>query len=208
MDDRFETGPARLTRAAPEAGASVIGHGRWNSTETRVRNAPTSVLLLAVPAITAKAAEHDWLGEPTGPHLRINGIDGYRRNFEHGSVYWTRRTGAHELHGEIAEAWRRNGGERSRLGFPTTDTRATDDGRGRYSHFEGGSVYWTPEHGAAMVCGMVRDAWAVLGWERSRLGFPVQDVVDEGGVRRGLFEHGSITWSPATGPLVAYDGGR
>ena len=51
---------------------------------------------------------------------------------------------------------------------------------------------------------MVRDIWALLGWERSALGVPVSDVVvDATGVLRGCFEHGAIAWSPAGGPDIS-----
>jgi uncharacterized protein with LGFP repeats len=52
---------------------------------------------------------------------------------------------------------------------------------------------------------MVRDIWALLGWERSALGLPVADVrVDrETGVSSGCFEHGTIAWSPAGGPEIS-----
>jgi len=51
---------------------------------------------------------------------------------------------------------------------------------------------------------MVRDIWALLGWERSALGVPVSDVVvDATGVLRGCFEHGTIAWSPARGPEIS-----
>ena len=64
---------------------------------------------------------------------------------------------------------------------------------------------WTARHGAAIVHGMVRDIWALLGWEHSALGVPVADVIVEqvtGGLR-GCFGHGSIAWSAAGGPEVS-----
>ena len=183
----------------------------WSDFRAVVSFDPADLLLLAVPAINAKRAERPWLGEPLGPHTRIGTADAYRREFEHGTVYWCERTGAHEVHGAIAERWREAGGESSWLGFPTTDEQALagarpgDDPRpGGFAHFEGGSIYRTPRHGAAIVRGMVRDIWALLGWERSPLGVPVADVVfdRETGVLSGCFEHGSIAWSPAGGPVV------
>lgn len=188
----------------------------WSDFRAAVRYDPANRLLVAVPAISAKRAEHPWLGEPTGLHTRIGTADAYHREFANGTVYWSERTGAHEVHGAIAERWRAEGGETSFLGFPTTDEQpfqgeVTGRGAGaaaarpgRFGHFEGGSIYWTPLHGAAIVHGMVRDIWALLGWENSALGVPVEDlVVDESGVHRGVFEHGSIEWSPATGPIVS-----
>ena len=47
-------------------------------------------------------------------------------------------------------------------------------GGGGIAHFEGGTIAWTARHGAAIVHGMVRDIWALLGWEQSALGVPVR----------------------------------
>ena len=52
------------------------------------------------------------------------------------------------------------GWERSFLGYPLTDETATPDGVGRYNHFQGGSIYWTPATGAHEVHGAIRGQWA------------------------------------------------
>lgn len=200
---------------------------QWADFRAAVRFDPTSRLLVAVPAISAKRAEHPWLGEARAPHTRIGVGEVVRREYEHGAVYWSDRTGAHEVHGEIAEAWRLAGAESSFLGLPVTDelpfgaspgadtgwptgasthastcaSAPTGDG---YAHFEGGSIYRTARHGTAIVHGMVRDIWALLGWERSALGAPVADVVVDSSTATmsGCFERGIIEWSPQRGPVV------
>ena len=224
MDDRSDrmTQPRGLGQAR-EAQAGLLPKRldravSWSDFRTAVRYDPANRMLLAVPAISAKRAEHPWLGEAVTVHTRLGDAEVYRREYEHGAVYWSERTGAHEVHGEIAARWRAVGAERSFLGLPTTDAQrlatgpdaAADDaapagGSGGFAHFQGGSIYWTPRHGAAIVHGMVRDIWALLGWEQSALGVPVADVVVDhvtGGLR-GCFEHGSIAWSPAGGPEVS-----
>jgi LGFP repeat len=186
----------------------------WTDFRTAVRYDPASRVLIAVPAISAKHAEHPLLGEAVTPHLRVGVAEVYRREYEHGAVYWSERTGAHEVHGEIAARWHALGGVGSLLGLPATDERRIDGpadgtgigtGIGGYAHFEGGSIYWTARHGAAVVHGMVRDIWALLGWERSALGLPVADVRHdpETGVFSGCFENGTIAWSPAGGPEIS-----
>lgn len=67
------------------------------------------------------------------------------------------------------------GGGSGPLGLPLTDETVAPDGRGRYNHFEHGSIYWTDRTGPMMVRGTVRDRWAASGWERGPLGYPVQD---------------------------------
>lgn len=176
----------------------------WSDFRTAVRFDPSSRLLLAVPAISEKRAQHAWLGEARTPHTRVGDAEVYRREYEQGTVYWSERTGAHEVHGEIGARWQELGGESSFLGLPTTDEQPLVGAHGGYAHFEGGSIYWTARHGAAVVHGMVRDIWALLGWEHSTLGLPVADVRYEPGTGEfsGCFEHGSIAWSPAGGPEV------
>lgn len=188
----------------------------WSDFRATVQNDPANRLLLAVPAISAKRAEHPWLGEAVTLHAQVGEADVYCRDYEHGSVFWSERTGAHEVHGEIAARWRAAGGESGFLGLPTTDElRLAGDVEGAidaagavsagFAHFEGGSIYWSARHGAAIVHGMVRDIWALLGWERSALGMPVGDVQydRETGVLSGCFEHGTIAWSPAGGHEIS-----
>jgi hypothetical protein len=63
------------------------------------------------------------------------------------SIYWTSRTGAHVVMGDIRDLWLKLGGPRN-LGYPTSDERITPDGLGRISHFEHGDITWTPKLGA------------------------------------------------------------
>ncbi|HYR10913.1 MAG TPA: hypothetical protein VEQ60_24245 [Longimicrobium sp.] len=79
------------------------------------------------------------------------------------------------MHGEIRAKYEALGGAAGPLGLPVTDEKIAPDQEGRYSHFEHGSIYWTPRTGPMMVRGTVRDRWAASGWERGPLGYPVQD---------------------------------
>ncbi|AMY08667.1 LGFP repeat [Luteitalea pratensis] len=126
------------------------------------------------------------------------------RDFERGTIYWTATTGAHEVHGDIRLKWARLGGGRSFLGYPLTDETGTPNRRGRFNHFEHGSIYWTPTTGAHEVHGAIRDKWASLGWERSRLGFPTSDekAVPNSRGRISEFEGGVIVWTPEGGAQV------
>ena len=142
-----------------------------------------------------------FLGQPRGPEKNTPDGRGHYRHFEGGSIYATLETDAHEVHGAIRNKWKELGWERSFLGYPTTDEKKTPDGRGRYNHFEGGSIYWTPETDAHEVHGAIRNKWAELGWERSFLGYPTADErkTPDGRGRYNHFEDGSIYWTPETG---------
>jgi hypothetical protein len=132
-----------------------------------------------------------------------DGIGRYR-HFQGGSIYWTPGTGAHEVHGAIRGKWSSMGWERSFLGYPLTDESTTPDGVGRYNHFQGGSIYWTPGTGAHEVHGAIRGKWSSMGWERSFLGYPLTDelATEDALGRYSEFQHGSIYWSPGTGALA------
>ena len=103
------------------------------------------------------------------------------------------------MHGAIMPKWIRLGGSRGFLGYPLTDEMITPDKHGRYVHFQGGSIYWTPETGAHEVHGAIRDKWANLAWERGALRYPVSDEFQDGIYRRSNFQHGFIRWTKEHG---------
>lgn len=143
--------------------------------------------------------ENSFLGFPTSNELRLAG--GAVNTFEGGAMYFS-VAGAHEVHGAILDAYADLGYERGRLGYPVSDERPTPDGVGRYSVFERGWIYWSPDTGANEIEGRIFDKWASIGWENSSLGYPVTDEYDAQPGRANDFEYGSITWRPETGALV------
>ncbi|WP_330180193.1 polysaccharide deacetylase family protein [Nocardia sp. NBC_01503] len=118
--------------------------------------------------------------------------------FDGGRVYWRNDIGAFEVHGAIAGTYIGLGSVTSFLGYPRTDETGTPDGIGRYNHFQGGSIYWSPASGSHTVYGAIRDRWSTLGWERGFLGYPVSDEVGVTGGRASQFQGGNIYWSAAT----------
>jgi len=84
--------------------------------------------------------------------------------------------GAFEVHGAIRDKYLALGAEASILGYPRTDETGTPDGVGRFNHFQGGSIYWTPGTSAHEVHGLIRGLWSSLGWETNpQLGYPISD---------------------------------
>src|SRR5206468_6618054 len=91
------------------------------------------------------------------------------------NLYWSSTTGVHELHEAIRDAFVTKNGL-AFIGLPTTDQTVTPDGIGRCNHFQySGAIYWKASAGAHIVMGDIRPRWASLGWERSRLGYPISD---------------------------------
>ncbi|WP_039424644.1 LGFP repeat-containing protein, partial [Porphyromonas gulae] len=78
--------------------------------------------------------ENGFLGAPVCAESNCPDNVGRYRHCQKGSIYWHPDTGAHEMHGDIYAKYAKLGWERSILGYPTTDERATPDGAGRYNH--------------------------------------------------------------------------
>ena len=154
-------------------------------------------------------AELGWewsrLGYPVTSPARSADQVGYYQHFEGAdgsSIFWTPRTGAHEIWGAIRQRWIELGWEWSPLGYPVTSPARSADGVGLYQHFEGSggaSIFWTPGTGAHEVWGPIRQRWAELGWEWSALGYPTRGVRPVEGGSRADFQGGSITLDAATG---------
>lgn len=67
------------------------------------------------------------------------------------SIYWSARTGAHVVSGEIRAFWLKQGGPKGSLGFPISDEVPSPDGSGRESRFEHGEVTWHFDKGPVLV---------------------------------------------------------
>jgi len=155
-------------------------------------------------AIDDKARQIPWIGPPVDEGAGSEEMDlgdgrGRARDFQNASIYWTPQTGAFEIHGDIRIHYGQVGGHRGFLHYPLTDETGTPDGVGRFNHFEGGSIYWTPATGAKEVHGMIRDLWQGMGWERSWLGYPTSDERDMPGGRVSFFQGGRVEWTPDGG---------
>jgi uncharacterized protein with LGFP repeats len=144
------------------------------------------------------------LGMPTTDYLPTPDGIGCMMHFEGGSIYSSPPSGTHEVHGAIRDKWASLGWEQSFLGYPISDEAPTPDSIGRYSHFQYGSIYWTPTTGAHEVHGRIRDKWASLGWEKSSLGYPTSDEQDtpNGTKRFSRFQHGAIVMDKTTGTVA------
>lgn len=105
----------------------------------------------------------------------------------------------HWVRGAIPEKYNAIGGTASALGCPITEELTTPNGRGKYTHFQGGSIYWTSTTGAHPVWGQIRTKWGALGWETGTLRFPTSDETQdttEHGVKQTFSRAGTkITWS-------------
>ncbi|MCQ9353502.1 hypothetical protein NQ015_10825 [Corynebacterium sp. 153RC1] len=143
-------------------------------------------------------------GDATTPES-VSALNGRFQVFvRDSSIYWHPNVDggtAHQVGGRIRDKWADLGWENAALGYPVTDELTTPDGIGRFNHFQGGSIYWSPETDAHQIWGEIRDKWAAQGWETGPLGYPVTDelTTPDGNGWFNHFENGSIYYSPASG---------
>jgi uncharacterized protein with LGFP repeats len=136
-----------------------------------------------------------FLGFPVTDEVPLPG--GAVTHFERGSIYWSPAAGAHWVRGLIRDEWASLGAQTGVLGYPTTDEVGL--GGGAVTHFQNGSIYFSPASGSHAVVGAIRDKWASLGWQGGRLGYPTTGELPLAGGAVSHFQGGSIYFSPATG---------
>lgn len=143
-----------------------------------------------------------FLGYPETDVVDVGDGRGRVTRFEGGYIYYTSSTGAHEVHGALWDRYHANGGPTGYLRYPHSDVRAISDGRGKFSEFERGRIYWMPGGGAFEVHGAVLDKLFEEGDVTGHLGYPTSELRPAGTVRRQTFEHGRLTYHPATGTVT------
>jgi hypothetical protein len=82
-----------------------------------------------------------------------------------------------KVYGVIGTRYAQLGGANGFLKCPLNDETGTPDGKGRFNHFQGGSLYWHPTNpgpGAFEIHGDLKAKWAKLGWE-VKTGYPITD---------------------------------
>src|SRR5699024_11017958 len=115
----------------------------------------------ATGAIGGLADGVDWLGDCVTAEYDVPG--GRAQDFTSGRVFWSEATGAKIVAGAIGGEYQQAGGPGGALGMPTTNEAATPNTPGRFNHFQNGSIYWSPQTGAHMVTGPIRDTWSDMG---------------------------------------------
>jgi hypothetical protein len=116
-------------------------------------------------------------------------------------VYGLRSSAAPAPCYNIAGKYQNYAGADGNLGASTSAESGAPDGVGRFQHFQGGSIYFTPSTCAHEVEGSIHAEWSAIGWEKSPLGYPVTDetTTPDGIGRYNHFQSGSVYWTPYTG---------
>lgn len=159
-----------------------------------------------------------WVGLPLSSILRAPGMPANGQNgsgtlwrFQNCDIYWSKPTGAAEVHGLIRARYNTIGASGGRLGFPTTDETSVRGPTGlfnlntaeigRFNRFENGAIYWSGETGAWDV-----DQWMLTSWltndggPAGELGFPISEPRQSSG-RNTWYQNfkGGVIVRPATG---------
>ncbi|WIM86715.1 esterase [Candidatus Mycobacterium wuenschmannii] len=96
------------------------------------------------------------------------------------------------LQGQILQKYLDAGGSTSSLGSPISNEKPAP-GNGRFTLFEAGAIYWTPQTGAHVVAGNIRNTWEFdHGGPAGPLGYPTSDAHSAPGGPQQRFQHGTI----------------
>ena len=139
-----------------------------------------------------------YIGLPTRTFSTITG--GRYQLFQRGRMYYKNRSRkSHEVHGSILKKYLDTGGT-GKWGFPISDELDVKKGasvKGKVSHFEKCSFYWSPSTGAWEVHGDIRRKYDEEGGPTGGLGFPTSNesnIPGESGCKYNTFKNGCITW--------------
>ena len=140
------------------------------------------------------------LGLPTSSEKKTPDGVGRYTTFEHGTIYWSPKTGAHAVSGKILDLWSENGSDLGDLGYPTSDAVRNPNKEGVAQGFQNGTVFQAADGDPRIVEGAILDKYKDLGYENSDLGYPTSDEISlsNGGGALSRFENGGIYWSPNT----------
>lgn len=99
------------------------------------------------------------------------------------------------VQGEILSKYRSVGGPDGPLGLPIGDEQPAANG-GRCTIFQNGAIYWSPQTGAHIVRGPIRQVWEHENdGAGGPLGYPTTDEQTIPGGWRSEFQHGVITYT-------------
>jgi hypothetical protein len=135
-----------------------------------------------------------FLGKVVEAERALSDGRGRRARYEHGNIYWTSTTGAHEVHGALLTEYGNQGGSAGILRYPTSDTLTVTGGTTKYSNFEGGRIYYRGSVGTFAEPQPFFAKHEKLGGVHGLLGFPSGDPRNsaDGRSRYQNFERGRI----------------
>ncbi|WET80718.1 PQQ-dependent sugar dehydrogenase [Amycolatopsis sp. QT-25] len=213
--NRLVTVGSPLKISAPYTALDGAGFHRWadsfNTDTQREIRMPRGELTLRADYLSPsekryseEAALRATLGAAVG--REVIETPGRWQAYANGRLYWTGQTGVTAVYGRIHDKYTALGAH-AFLGAPSADEFPGKAGNGRFSHFAGGpatgaaTIYWTPDPGAVVIYGPLRDKWIETGAEAGVLGHPTTDqaTTPDGVGRYSHFVDSSIYWTAETG---------
>ena len=131
------------------------------------------------------------LGYPTTNLTRVSDGSGYYNKFENGVIY-VGPGGTHAVAGGFRDKLSSIGGALGPLGYPTSGSRETAGGVGRYQLFQSGSMWFSWGTGVHWLKGAISTKYREFGGATSELGFPTTDTGGIAGGALNRFEKGAI----------------
>jgi hypothetical protein len=89
--------------------------------------------------------------EPAGMEMPTCSVPPGKETFVDSRVYWSSKTCAHVVTGQILKLYLKLGGPKGKLGYPIDDETNSSDHYGRISKFERGEIIWHANTGAKVV---------------------------------------------------------
>ncbi|WP_373551254.1 hypothetical protein [Haliscomenobacter sp.] len=136
------------------------------------------------------------LGYPlTDERVTLDRVAAYS-HFQRGSIYSHPVQGTWRLQGIVRELWANAGWERSKYGYPTSDTDLREDGLTHFGLFQHGVIEWFPHtpYQAVQAKYAAFGGESVLGKVKSAF-----RLCPDGVGYFQCFEHGCIYWHPSAG---------
>ncbi|MDP9168409.1 MAG: hypothetical protein M3O32_20450, partial [Actinomycetota bacterium] len=192
------------------SGGQVVWNRRTNVFTTTPPELAEQLAGLEIPGdvTTAIAAARRAAGGPLGPLGAADGpqysigSDGAGQNYAGGKIFYSPKTGAAVLTGQVLAKYESVGGPQGDLGLPTSDEN--DGGiapMSRIASFAAADqpvIFWTPDFGAVIVRGAMNAAWTKLGGAPGPLGAPTADQTENGDVVTQKFSGGAISFNTST----------
>ncbi|TWS18229.1 hypothetical protein FK529_16125 [Tsukamurella asaccharolytica] len=121
-------------------------------------------------------------GQPLGVEKDVAG-GAKAQEFTKGTIYWNPKVNggrAAGVTGAIRDVYLKEGGPTGKLGFPLMSELSVGGPTagsvaGAYNDFQNGSIVWSPENGAHVVSGKIKDQW-VKGGGAFGMGYPKGDA--------------------------------
>ena len=144
----------------------------------------------------ANAGVYGVYGYPLGDLAPVGDGQGKVQRFEGGWVWYSARTNARGLYGNVLDRYLANGAQAGYLKYPTTSARGVGDGIGTWATFDHGHIYGTKALGAFEVHGAVLTHYLARGGPTGALGYPTTELPPGGtpGGRFQSFQNGTLEY--------------